>query len=50
MPSLCSASQFAHAMKLVIDTDGVADDVRALSIALQHPDVQVGEWEEEVTR
>lgn len=26
---------------LVIDSDGVADDVRAISLALQHPDVQV---------
>uniref|UniRef100_A0A7E4WBY7 IU_nuc_hydro domain-containing protein n=1 Tax=Panagrellus redivivus TaxID=6233 RepID=A0A7E4WBY7_PANRE len=27
--------------KLVIDTDGVADDVRAISLAIQHPDVEV---------
>eukprot|EP00080_Pristionchus_pacificus_P003123 PDM63143.1 hypothetical protein PRIPAC_50358 [Pristionchus pacificus] len=27
--------------KLIIDTDGVADDIRAVSLALQHPDVEV---------
>ncbi|CAD6186665.1 unnamed protein product [Caenorhabditis auriculariae] len=27
--------------KLIIDTDGVSDDVRAISLALQHPDVEV---------
>ncbi|KAI6226203.1 Uridine nucleosidase 1 [Aphelenchoides fujianensis] len=27
--------------KIVIDSDGVADDVRAISLALQHPDVEV---------
>lgn len=27
--------------KLVIDTDGVVDDVRAISLALQTPDVEV---------
>lgn len=27
--------------KIWIDTDGAADDVRAISIALQHPDVEV---------
>lgn len=26
--------------KLIIDTDGVADDVRAISLALQSPNVQ----------
>uniref|UniRef100_A0A915CSL4 Inosine/uridine-preferring nucleoside hydrolase domain-containing protein n=1 Tax=Ditylenchus dipsaci TaxID=166011 RepID=A0A915CSL4_9BILA len=27
--------------KLIIDTDAVSDDVRAISLALQHPDVEV---------
>ena len=41
---VAQASRVAAAaapLKLIIDTDGVADDVRALSIALQHPRVQV---------
>ncbi|KAK6735208.1 hypothetical protein RB195_018408 [Necator americanus] len=28
-------------VKLVIDTDGVSDDIRAISLAMQHPDVEV---------
>ncbi|CAJ0607275.1 unnamed protein product [Cylicocyclus nassatus] len=28
-------------VKLVVDTDGVADDVRAITIAVNHPDVEV---------
>lgn len=28
--------------KLIIDTDGVSDDIRAISLAMQHPDVEVG--------
>ncbi|WKX94241.1 hypothetical protein Q1695_011473 [Nippostrongylus brasiliensis] len=28
-------------VQLIIDTDGVSDDVRAISLALQHPDVEV---------
>ncbi|EPB69111.1 Inosine-uridine preferring nucleoside hydrolase [Ancylostoma ceylanicum] len=27
--------------KLIIDTDGVSDDMRAISLAIQHPDVEV---------
>lgn len=27
--------------KLIIDTDGVSDDIRAISLAMQHPDVEV---------
>lgn len=26
---------------MVVDTDGVADDIQALTMALQHPDVDV---------
>ncbi|KAK5981198.1 Inosine-uridine preferring nucleoside hydrolase [Trichostrongylus colubriformis] len=28
-------------MKMIIDTDGVSDDVQALSLAIQHPDVEL---------
>ncbi|KAF8364430.1 hypothetical protein PRIPAC_91353 [Pristionchus pacificus] len=28
-------------IKMIIDTDGVADDIRAISMAIQHPDVEV---------
>ncbi|XGW12783.1 hypothetical protein V3C99_013439 [Haemonchus contortus] len=28
-------------VQLIIDTDGVSDDIRAISLALQHPDVEV---------
>ncbi|CAI4222325.1 unnamed protein product [Auanema sp. JU1783] len=28
-------------VKLIIDTDGVSDDIRAISLAMQHPDVEV---------
>lgn len=31
-------------IKLVIDSDGVADDIRAISLALQHPNVEVGNF------
>ncbi|GMT12963.1 hypothetical protein PFISCL1PPCAC_4260, partial [Pristionchus fissidentatus] len=27
--------------KLIIDTDGVSDDIRAISLAMQHPDVEI---------
>jgi inosine-uridine nucleoside N-ribohydrolase len=27
--------------KLIIDSDGVSDDVRAISLALQRPDVEI---------
>uniref|UniRef100_A0A1I7XDJ8 IU_nuc_hydro domain-containing protein n=1 Tax=Heterorhabditis bacteriophora TaxID=37862 RepID=A0A1I7XDJ8_HETBA len=28
-------------VKLIIDTDGVSDDIRAVSLALHHPDAEV---------
>uniref|UniRef100_A0A7I4YNG0 IU_nuc_hydro domain-containing protein n=1 Tax=Haemonchus contortus TaxID=6289 RepID=A0A7I4YNG0_HAECO len=28
-------------MKMIIDTDGVSDDMRAISLAIQHPDVEL---------
>ncbi|KAL6734461.1 hypothetical protein Aduo_004999 [Ancylostoma duodenale] len=28
-------------VRLVVDTNGVSDDIRAISLALQHPDVEV---------
>jgi inosine-uridine nucleoside N-ribohydrolase len=31
----------ASKVKMIIDTDGVADDVRALTMALQHPNVNL---------
>ncbi|EYC23901.1 hypothetical protein Y032_0014g2206 [Ancylostoma ceylanicum] len=48
----CEASSFAVTsdprlfhmrakVQLVIDTDGVSDDIRAISLAMQHPDVEV---------
>lgn len=30
-----------QSVKMIVDTDGVADDVQALTIALQHPDVDL---------
>ncbi|PAV83629.1 hypothetical protein WR25_21660 [Diploscapter pachys] len=31
----------ANCVKVIIDTDGIVDDARAVTLALQHPDIQV---------
>ncbi|CAJ0607278.1 unnamed protein product [Cylicocyclus nassatus] len=43
---LLTVSTFRHTQlpskkQLIIDTDGFSDDIRAISLALQHPDVEV---------
>ncbi|GMR60472.1 hypothetical protein PMAYCL1PPCAC_30667, partial [Pristionchus mayeri] len=36
-----AVTEMGSKKKLIIDTDGVADDIRAISLAMQHPHVEV---------